>query len=166
MQQNERFPRRLAAIPGQQSLLERYSELPDLTRLGLIGDAVDKALKEIQAPHPLTLLACLIAASTATQSLYDVERPAGGRTSLSLYGLLIADSGERKSSLINYFFKPIREAEIAAEKKHQEQLLQWQRDIRIWEIHRKELQKKLSKAIEYDIALAMKEDDSDDEPKD
>ncbi|MBY5938091.1 DUF3987 domain-containing protein [Marinobacter nauticus] len=162
MQQNEKFPRRLAAIPRQQTLFERYSGLPDLSRLGLIGDAVNEALKEVQAPPPLTLLVCLVAASTATQSLYDVERPAGGQTSLSLYGLLIADSGERKSSLINYFFKPIQEAEIAAEKEHQKRILQWQRDFQIWEIHRKELKKRLSKAIERDIVLAMNEENTDD----
>ena len=94
--------------------------------------------------------------------MYDVERPAGGQTSLSLYGLLIADSGERKSSLINYFFKPIQEAEIAAEKEHQKRILQWQRDFQIWEIHRKELKKRLSKAIERDIVLAMNEENTDD----
>ena len=76
MQQNEKFPRRLAAIPRQQTLFERYSGLPDLSRLGLIGDAVNEALKEVQAPPPLTLLVCLVAASTATQSLYDAySRP-------------------------------------------------------------------------------------------
>lgn len=164
MQQNEKFPRRLAAIPGQQTLFERYNGPPDLSRLGLIGDAVDDACRRIQAPYPLTLLVCLLAASTVTQTLYDVERPAAGPTSLSLYGLLIADSGERKSSLINYFFKPIRDAEIAAEQEYRNQLLQWQRDIQIWEIHRKELQKRLSKAIEHDIAISMKEENTDDQP--
>ena len=162
MQQNETFPIGYAAIPRQPTLFERYSGLPDPSQLGLIGDAVNEALKAVQAPYLSTLLVCLIAASTVTQTMYDVEQPAGGSTSLSLYGLLIADSGERKSSLINYFFKPIREAEIAAEKEYEKQLLQWQRDIQIWEIHRKELQKKLSKAIEQDIAASIEEEHTDD----
>jgi len=162
MQQNGIFPRRLEAIRWQQTLFERYKDLPDPSRLGLLGDAVCDAGEKIKAPYPTTLVVALIAASTATQAMCNVERPVGGTTSLSLFALLIADSGERKSSLINYFFKPIREAEIAAEHEHQRQLRQWERDIHIWEIHNKELQKKLSKAIENDITTTMEEEDSND----
>lgn len=162
MQQNGNFPRRLQALPSQQTLFDRYMGQPDPRRLGLLGDAVLDACEKIKAPFPSALIVGLTAASTATQALYDVERPVGGPTSLSLFCLLIADSGERKSSLINYFFGPIREAEIAAEHEYQKQLSQWKRDIHIWQIHRKEREKRLSKAIELDITAAIKQENSDD----
>ncbi len=159
MQQNGAFPTRWHR---QINLFDRYVGPPDPIRLGLLGEAVCDALEIIKAPYPHTLLTALIAASTVTQPLCDVERPAGGITPLSLYGLLIAESGERKSSLINYFFKLIREAEIAAEQEYQRQMHQWERDTYIWEIHQKELQKKLSKAIEQNINEMFAEEPTDE----
>lgn len=162
MHQNQIFPRRQQDIERHQTLFDRYVDLPYLPLLGMFGDAVSDACRKIKAPHPAALAVGLTAASTATQALFDVDRPIGGRTTLSLYTLLIADSGERKSSLINYFFGPIREAEIAAEHEYQKRLSQWERDMHIWEIHRKELQKRLSKAIAQDIVIAMTQENNDD----
>lgn len=162
MHQNEIFPRRQATLASQQTLFERYIDLPYPLQLKLFGDAISDACRKIKAPYPSALAVGLTAASTATQALFDVDRPIGGRTTLSLYTLLIADSGERKSSLINYFFGPIREAEIAAEHEYRKRLSQWERDMHIWEIHRKELQKKLSKAIAQDIAIAAVQENIDD----
>lgn len=159
MQQNRPFPTRWHSQPN---LFDRYTGLPDPLQLGLLGEAICDAGEKIKAPYATTLLTALIAASTVTQPLCNVERPAGGITSLSLFGLLIADSGERKSSLINYFFKPIRNADIAAEQEYQRQLRQWERDIHIWEIHQKELQKKLSKTIEQNINQILAEGPTDE----
>jgi len=156
------FPRRMEAIANQRTLFDRYIDLPYPAQLGVFGDAISDACRKIKAPYPLALAVGLTAASTATQALFDIDRPIGGRTTLSLYTLLIADSGERKSSLINYFFGPIREAEIAAEREYRRRLSRWERDMHIWEIHRKELHKKLSKAIAQDIAVATSQENIDD----
>lgn len=162
MNQNENFSRRQQEIVRHQTLFDRYIDLPYLPLLGLFGDAVSDACRKIKTPYASAIAVGLTAASTATQALFDVDRPIGGRTTLSLYTLLIADSGERKSSLINYFFGPIREAEIAAEHEYRKRLSQWERDINIWEIHRKELQKNLSKSIAQDIAIASAQENIDD----
>lgn len=129
------------------NLFERYQELPDVSSLGLLGEAVCHAGESVQTPYSTTLLVALTAASTVTQALCDVERPVGGTTSLSLFTLMIAGSGERKSSLIKYFFQPIREAEALAEQEFKSLFDKWEHEIHIWDLHRKVLEKAFNNAL-------------------
>lgn len=139
------------------NLFERYQELPDFSCLGLLGHAVGHAVESIQAPYPHTLLVAITAASTVTQALCDVEKPVGGNTSLSLFTLMIANSGERKSSLIKYFFRPIREAETFAEEEYKALVKKWEQEIHIWDLQRKVLEKALSSAIKQDLKSSMED---------
>jgi hypothetical protein len=109
------------------NIFDRYPGLPDLSDLDLLGTAIGYALDQIKAPYPMILLTALSAIATVNQALCDVERPTGGKTSLSFYGLLVAFSGERKSSMINFFYKLIRQAGIEAEKEYQEEHALWKR---------------------------------------
>lgn len=145
------------AAGPQLNLFQRYQGLPDLSYLGLLGQAVGHASESVQTPYPHTLLVAITAASTVTQALCDVERPVGGITSLSLFTLMIANSGERKSSLIKYFFRLIREAEAFAEEEYRGLLNKWEQEIHIWDLQRKVLEKSLSNAIKQDLKSGMED---------
>lgn len=132
----------------EHNIFDRYQGLPDPSHLGLLGSEICYAAETYKAPYEMILLIALIAVSTVTQGLCDVQRPVGGKTSLSLFALLIARSGERKSAVITHFFRLVREAEFLAEKEYLERIHKWKRKIHIWEIHHKELKKKLSEAIQ------------------
>ena len=144
-------------IAPQLNLFERYQELPDISQLGLMGEALCHAGETIQTPYSTTLLVALTAASTVTQALCDVERPVGGITSLSLFALMIANSGERKSSLIKYFFKPIREAEALAEKEYETLFNKWEQEFHVWELQRKVLEKTLNRALQQKLKSSIGE---------
>ncbi|WP_092021218.1 DUF3987 domain-containing protein [Marinobacter zhejiangensis] len=139
------------------NLFERYQELPHPSRLGLLGEAVCHAGESVQTPYSTTLLVALTAASTVTQALCDVERPAGGPTSLSLFTLMIAGSGERKSSLIKYFFQPIREAEALAEQEYKSLSDKWEQEMHIWDLQRRVLEKALSNALRKSLTSNTQE---------
>jgi len=73
-----------------------------------IGEAIHEVQKYVKAPIALVATCALGALSTAGQSLVDVRRDdrLTGPVSLSL--LVIAESGERKSTVDKFFTDPIR----------------------------------------------------------
>lgn len=139
-------------------LFTRYAELPRSSDLGLLGEVIAGAEESVQAPYAAILIVALAAASTITQPLCNVERTVGGVTSLSLYTFLIAGSGERKSSLIRYFFKPIQEAEASAAREYEVQLNQWKNDFHLWDLHRRAIEKALNKAVQKSLSCTTQKD--------
>ena len=145
------------------NIFDRYPGLPDLSDLDLLGTAIGYALDQIKAPYPMILLTALSAIATVNQALCDVERPTGGKTSLSFYGLLVAFSGERKSSMINFFYKLIRQAGIEAEKEYQEEHALWKRKHQIWKMKRTVFTNRLRETVQAELAAELSETDYDDD---
>lgn len=145
------------------NIFDRYPGLPDLSDLDLFGTAIGYACDQIKSPYPMIILTALSAIATINQALCDVERPSGGKTSLSFYGLLIAFSGERKSSMINFFYKLLREAEIEVEKEYQTELALWKRKHQIWKMKRTVFTNLLRESVQAELAAELDETDYDDD---
>jgi hypothetical protein len=101
----------------------------------MIQDAVYDAQRQTSAPLELCVASALSSVSLVAQHGYDVERPGGLVSPVSLFTLSIAESGERKSTVDALFTRPIKdfvsqkrdefEAEISAFNVESEL---WQRE--------------------------------------
>ena len=78
-----------------------------------IRDAVEEVRAFVQAPLPLVAASALSAVSVAIQAHVDIERAPTLRGPVGVSMLTIGDSGERKTTLDNYFAAPIAEYEAA-----------------------------------------------------
>jgi putative DNA primase/helicase len=102
----------------------------------LIKNAVDEAYEFIKAPYPILATSALGAISATLQSHFDVIRASRLQGPSSLFTLVIADSGERKSTCDAIFGKPIQiyEAEQAELAKPEIQIfkashLAWEAEV-------------------------------------
>lgn len=84
-----------------------------------IRSAIDEVQAFTQAPYPLVSTSCLAALSLACQALADVRRAPGLKGPCSLYFMVVAESGERKSSADERFLRPIRQWEDEAQEQYQ-----------------------------------------------
>ncbi len=103
--------------------------------------------QKTQAPIPLILNCVLSTFSTLCQPLIDVEIIEGERTSVSLYTLIIAGSGEGKSTVLKYLLKPVEEFESFLAAEYEERYLEFYADQEINKIKVKSLKKEIKKSI-------------------
>ena len=82
--------------------------LPDTIRA-----AVEEVGRFVKAPVPLVASSAIAALSLAIQAQYDVERASKLHSPVSTFTLVIAESGERKSTCDGFFTKAIRDYELA-----------------------------------------------------
>lgn len=78
----------------------------------ILRDAVIEVVNFVQCPVELAACSALSAASLSTQHIANVSRSNGLEGPISLYFLVIAESGERKTSADNYFSREISAWEI------------------------------------------------------
>jgi hypothetical protein len=103
----------------------------------MIRNAVLEVQTNIQAPLTLIVSSALSAISLACQNSADVCRPNEILSPISLAILLIADSGERKSTVDNLFVKPIREFEMDSEQLFQSKVVEHEAQTLPWDIELK-----------------------------
>lgn len=77
----------------------------------LIRGAVEEVQAFTQAPVAMVATSALASLSMAVQGLYDIKRSESLDGPVSLFCLAIADSGERKTTCDEFFFRPIRKWE-------------------------------------------------------
>lgn len=99
----------------------------------LMKNAILEVYANVQAPLPLIFSSAMGAISLACQSHVDVRRPNGLESPCSLFLLVVAESGERKSSADKHFKKPILEFQQEqisktemAEAAHEGERLAWE----------------------------------------
>lgn len=113
-------------LPEIDSRLPRYIPCP------IIREAVHEVEFNIQAPRELNLFAALSAITIPIQGLFDVRKPTGQIGPMTLMSLLIADSGERKSTVENVFFQSIRDFQNTQNLKYISDLKSWNSKLKIW----------------------------------
>ena len=100
--------------------------------LSLLDEIVNEIVDATSTPPELTESTILGAMSIACQHLIDVDCPGGGRSPTSLFLLTSAHSGERKSTIENFIFKPFFDIDhrnrLRAEKDNQ----LFDRDMMVW----------------------------------
>lgn len=112
--------------------------------------AVNQAQDNSQAPQRMCIASALSALSLACQGLIDVRTPGGRVIPVSLMFLIVAKSGERKSTIEAMFLRAIREFQDAHEKHYQNRMAKYEREHRIWATKTKALEKALKKLVADD----------------
>lgn len=110
--------------------------------------ASQEVSQHVEVVPEMARTAALSAMAVACQGVVDVAFPNGNVVPTSLNLLTIAETGERKTALENWFFKPIRQFQ-AAQKNESEQLQrEYQRRLKNWHSAERALTKKWTKAFE------------------
>lgn len=99
----------------------------------VIRDAVIEVQEFVQAPMAMVACSAMATLSLAAQGLYDVERASSLSGPISLFFLTVADSGERKSSLDNYFSKPVAKYEQEQAKAADPLLIEYSANMAVWD---------------------------------
>ncbi|WP_324730602.1 YfjI family protein [Pseudomonas paeninsulae] len=120
--------------------------------LPLLNAVVDEVHNNIQAPRPLILTAALASIAVVLQGLLDVSKPSGQVVPTSLMLLVIAGSGERKSTVDNIFMKPIDEYQIEQYVYYQRLFKAWIVKKDIWESEKKATLRCVTKNAEKGLA--------------
>ena len=112
--------------------------LPDTIRA-----AVEEVGGFVKAPVPLVASSAIAALSLAIQAHYDVERASKLHSPVSTFTLVIAESGERKSTCDGFFTKAIRDYESAQVEAGKPFMKDYNAAIESWEAKRSGIKDKI-----------------------
>ena len=130
-----------------------FDFFPMVSKSSLITNVFQEAKVITQAPDPMVYLASISAASIALQGLINVELPIGKVCPVSLSTLIIAESGERKSSVENILTKGIKLFQKRALKSYKEELKRYKTKL---EIHEKKTAQ-IKKSVNLDDQVQCEE---------
>lgn len=126
-------------LVADDSLPDEAVELEDKVEpypLDALPDSIRKAVMEVadftKAPVAMIASSALAAVSVALQSQSDVARDRNLTGPSSLFFLVIADSGERKSTVDRYFTKAIRQYELEQIELSKPVIKEYESDLSIW----------------------------------
>lgn len=108
-----------------------------------IRAAVEEVVKFVKAPVPMVASSALAALSLAIQAHVDAKRLEKLYGPVGLYTLVIADSGERKSTCDGFFIKPISDYEEAQAEATKSALKDHRAAIEAWEAKRGGIKEKI-----------------------
>ncbi len=121
------WPEPLPLIAHEQSTPYPLDALPET-----IGAAVREVVGFVQSPVALAACSALSVVSTVGQGLVDVRRAVKLEGPTSLYLLAVADSGERKTTVDNFFSKPVREWEAEQAEAAKSDIKRFHVDDEAW----------------------------------
>jgi putative DNA primase/helicase len=166
--------KRAAVWPEPQPLTAKID--PEPYPLDALPGAIREAVAEVQAftkaPLPLVATSALSAISLAIQGHYDVRRAEGLRGPCGLFSLVIADSGERKSTVDRYFTSAIESYEKDQAEIAKPLLAKYRAGLDAWEAKKagikdrlRQLSKEQKSTTPVETALRDLEDDKPVAPK-
>lgn len=122
----------------------------------LVKELVIELSEKTQAPIELVLASVLSVISLLSQQLINVKRPGGMIGPVSLIIILIAASGERKSTVESILLACIWESVRNYLAQHKKALGFWAIRIDAWEVRKKKIQVDMAKeAIDSDEYLVL-----------
>jgi putative DNA primase/helicase len=120
-------------LPDEEEEME-HSAAP--YPIDALPDSIRNAVLEVadftKAPIAMIASSALAAVSVALQSQADVARDKNLTGPSSLFFLVIADSGERKSTVDRYFTKAIRQYELEQVEFSKPEIKEYESDFSIW----------------------------------
>lgn len=128
-----------------KSIPHNYFEeqcLPDRTKR-----YVNQIQKKTGAPIDMIVLMLLTVYSEAAQGTFDIHMPDGSISPIGIYSLLIAESGEGKSSVLNMIRKPIVELEREFSSQYNQRMSDFLIKEKIWATRDTALVKELSRTV-------------------
>lgn len=116
--------------------------LPDALR-----EVIGYLQQETQASPDLLASSLLGVMALSCQDLFDISPKKQLRFPISLYQVVLAESGERKSTVDKLLMKPIRDLEAELELQYQEEKKQHDVAQRLWQSEQKALEKAFQQAV-------------------
>ncbi|EJU2440201.1 DUF3987 domain-containing protein, partial [Escherichia coli] len=113
----------------------------------LVRNAIIETQKNTQAPLAMVATSALTAFSSACQNQIDVCRPGNLRGPVNLYSLILADSGERKTTVDKVFMKAFYLRDEALAEEYAKLVENYSTEKEIWEQKQKALESKFHKEI-------------------
>jgi putative DNA primase/helicase len=105
--------------------------------IDVLPDTLRHAVIEVQAftqaPSAMVATAAITAMAACMQAHYDVERAPSLHGPTSLFGLILADSGERKTTVEAYFNRPIAAHDKYHRIKAQKDMKFFEEEAAMWE---------------------------------
>lgn len=99
----------------------------------VVRNAITELATNIQAPLPLIGSSCLATMSAAVQGSAKIKLPHGGEPRpLALYLLVVAESGERKSTVDKLVSKPLMVRDQILEAQFTEEMRKFQHEYEAW----------------------------------
>ncbi len=98
-----------------------------------IRAAVEEVQGYVQAPLPMVASSALAALSVAIQAYADVQRDSHLSGPVSLFVLIVADSGERKTTCDGFFMRAIRDYEREQAEAALPELARQRAELAAWE---------------------------------
>ncbi len=134
-----------ATWPMAQPLVTKIA--PEPYPLDALPAMVRAAVMEVQgftkAPLPMVVLSAMSALSLAIQARVDIGRAAGLTGPCSLFGLVIADSGERKSTCDGKFTQAVKEYEAQQTEITKPFIREYNAAVGVWEAKRSGIKDKI-----------------------
>ena len=131
--------------PEPQPLTEKIEAEP--YPVDALPDTIRAAVEEVggfvKAPVPMVATSAIAALSLTIQAFYDVERASKLHSPVSTFTLVIADSGERKTTCDNFFTKAIRDYESAQVEAAKPLVKVYNAAIESWEAKRSGIKDKI-----------------------
>ncbi|UNP87527.1 DUF3987 domain-containing protein [Aeromonas encheleia] len=112
-----------------------------------LQDVIRYIQQETQASAGLIASSLLGVMALSCQDLFDISPKAQLRFPTSLYQVVLAESGERKSTVDKLLMKPVRDLEGELERQHQEDKQQYNIVMRLWRSEQKALEKAFERAV-------------------
>lgn len=147
--------------PDPQPLIANYDCEP--YPIDALPAVVRAAVREVEgfvkAPVPMIAMSALSALSLAIQSHHDVERAEKLSGPCSLFTMVIADSGERKSTCDGFFTRSIRDHEVAQQEAGKPIAAAFKTDHEVWESKRAGLMEKIKSRVKTGQASQLEEEE-------
>lgn len=113
----------------------------------LFQNAINESESNTQAPLGMVIFTALSAIAVSSQGLIDVCLPTGSVVPTSLMIMVIANSGERKSTVENKFLSDIRLFEKTQNEEYQTSIVAWKDNEKLWDAKGKALLKVIQNKI-------------------
>lgn len=107
--------------------------------------AVGEVQNNTQAPYPLVLMSAISAISVAVQGIADVKKPTGQKCPASVMVCVVANSGERKTTVEDIFMRAIRKYQDEQNEVYQEELEKWRARHAAWEVKKQAILSSIKK---------------------
>lgn len=114
--------------------------------LYVVRESAHELVRNVQAPDAMIGMGMINAISMACQGLIDVKLPTGQVRPVSQNLLLVAESGERKSTVSTLLLAPFHEADKKAQVEHKLKLDHYQAEYGAWAAKGKGLRSAISRA--------------------
>lgn len=113
----------------------------------VLRDVIVALVRDVDAPLDLIAGTVLSAVSLACQAFVEIQFPDGRVKPCSLYNLVLADSGERKSTIYSLVMAPLFDFEKSDKIDSEEKFAEYNAELQVWNIQIKLATKEINEKI-------------------